>query len=530
MYKVMLIDDDVPMLEYVEHLLRSLEPELTVVASAYSSELALEQFRQRSPDLVITDIGMPVMDGMRLAQLFRELKPDVQLIFLTCYEDFNYSKTAFQLEADDYLIKDELTEEQFARSISKSLTRLKRKQELLERHSLRQDFQRNKDLLKQQFLKELLGGGPAQAKQTLPFGERLGITWRKPAFLMAVLHADASSMAERYQYKDFGLIHYAIYNIAEDLIPDKDSITPILLQDEALYLFWNGNAEETALGRESLVHYMELLREKTLAYLKVELTGLYTEKSFRLEELRSRYGKMDEFKDCNYYGGPSFSKLPEIVPVWSGGEEERFEREKDMLLLSRDENNTSWMDMSINRVLYYSEEMKLKPSLFTAALSRMANHAAYQWGVTLPEDFHAYLQRAVRAEEAAKLTKRQLKQLLLAGSGHNTGSGKDPKLAEIDEYLAEHSDVMVTSMEMAEHLHLNASYFSRYFKRLAGVNFTDYVNQFKVELAISLLQRPNETVENVAYTLGFSDRAYFSKVFKKYSGKSPSEFKPPLAP
>ena len=84
---------------------------------------------------------------------------------------------------------------------------------------------------------------------------------------------------------------------------------------------------------------------------------------------------------------------------------------------------------------------------------------------------------------------------------------------------------MITSVEMAEHLHLNASYFSRYFKKLAGVNFTDYVNQYKINMAITMLCRRNETVENVAYTLGFSDRAYFSKVFKKYSGKSPSEYK-----
>lgn len=84
---------------------------------------------------------------------------------------------------------------------------------------------------------------------------------------------------------------------------------------------------------------------------------------------------------------------------------------------------------------------------------------------------------------------------------------------------------MVTSTDMAEHLHLNASYFSRYFKKLSGVNFTDYVNQYKMNMAITMLARPHETVENVAYTLGFSDRAYFSKVFKKYNGRNPSEFK-----
>jgi two-component system response regulator YesN len=57
------------------------------------------------------------------------------------------------------------------------------------------------------------------------------------------------------------------------------------------------------------------------------------------------------------------------------------------------------------------------------------------------------------------------------------------------------------------------------------MNFTEYVHQFKIKLAIDLLQKPSETVENVAYSLGYSDRAYFSKVFKKYSEKNPSDYK-----
>lgn len=525
MYTVMLIDDDVPMLDYVGLLLKKMEPEVTVISSAYSSEQALELFRKQPPDLVITDIGMPIMDGMELAGRFRELKPDVQLIFLTCYEDFSYSKTAFQLEADDYLIKDELSEEQLAGSVTKSLKKFKRIEALLERHSLRQDIERNRDLLKQTFMKEILSG--RNTEETLRFGERLGISWRKPCFLLASLHLDAGSMADRYEYRDFSLIHYAVYNIAADLTREEAAVTPILLQDAGLFLFWNGEAAESAAGCGRLLQYMQQLRENALLFLKVEVTGLYSAAASGLEKLRELHTKLAECRDSGYYDGEAFLPLPSALPVWNTLKHEPFEREQELLLLSKEENNASWIDMAINRIAASSAESQLHPQLLTAQLLRMTNHAAYEWGKNVPEEFPAYLQRAAKAAEAARLTKRQLKLLLLDAPVKEDVQGKDPRLQAIDRYLEEHADEMVTSLDMAEHLHLNASYFSRYFKKLAGINFTDYVNQYKIELAIRMLQRPNETVENVAYTLGFSDRAYFSKVFKKYSGKSPSEFKPP---
>ena len=64
---------------------------------------------------------------------------------------------------------------------------------------------------------------------------------------------------------------------------------------------------------------------------------------------------------------------------------------------------------------------------------------------------------------------------------------RNPKLKEIDQFIIEHLSENITSIIMANHLHLNPSYFSRYFKQLTGENFTDYVHRFKIRLAISML-------------------------------------------
>ena len=102
---------------------------------------------------------------------------------------------------------------------------------------------------------------------------------------------------------------------------------------------------------------------------------------------------------------------------------------------------------------------------------------------------------------------------------------RNPKIKEIDQYIIEHLSENITSIIMANHLHLNPSYFSRFFKQLTGENFTDYVHRFKIRLAITMLTERYESIEYIAYSLGYSDRTYFSKIFKKYTGLSPGEYK-----
>lgn len=127
MYKVMLIDDDVPMLKVLQQMIDWEAHSLQIVGSTYSSAKALLMFEEVQPDIVITDIGLPQKNGIELADCFTRMKPEVRIIFLTCHEDFHYAQQAVKLKVDDYLIKDQLTEEQLEKSLAKSVHLLKSK-------------------------------------------------------------------------------------------------------------------------------------------------------------------------------------------------------------------------------------------------------------------------------------------------------------------------------------------------------------------------------------------------------------------
>ncbi|WP_080832276.1 response regulator transcription factor [Cohnella massiliensis] len=542
MISVMLIDDDVPMLDYVAQLLKQLDLELELTASASTSEQALERFQTALPDLVVTDIGMPGMDGLELAQAFRTIKPEVRLIFLTCYEEFQYSKRAFQMEADDYLIKDELSAEQLRVSLRKAMDQFRARSERMERYVIRQDIERNKDVLKTSFLKELLAGGGGLTG-TMQFGERLGISWKLPFFRVGFLHLDAASVAERYGYEDMHLIQYAVFNIVTEICADAGTapvsapVTPFMTKDYEVYLIWNaagpGEAEGSpsrgkADGAEAdMLRFMETVREKTKQYLKIDVLGFYWPEAVPLAQIGAAHRRMTACRDQSFYGSAGAAAVSAEPAPFDPAADGKFDKERGLLSLALEENDGSWIDLAVSAMSQRVAADRLPPRLVKEACADLVRQLAYETNGQVGEGFYTHLGLAVRAAEAVQLTRRELRGLFVRHSLAPGGKEeeRDLRLQAIDQYLQEHVDEMVTSVDMAHYLHLNPSYFSRFFKRLAGVNFTEYVNQFKINMAIRMLRQENETVENVAYTLGFSDRAYFSKVFKKYSGKSPSEFK-----
>ncbi|MCM3702807.1 response regulator [Paenibacillus macerans] len=523
MIKVMLIDDDVPMLEYVAHLLGALDLELQLVAAASSSGQALEGFHETLPDLVIIDIGLPGMDGLELAEAFRITKPEVRLIFLTCYEDFQYSKRAFQLEADDYLIKDELSPEQLKASLGKAISRFRSREELLERYSFRQAVERNKEVLRQSFLKQLLSPG-SDSVHTLLMGERLGISWKLPYFRQGFIHIDAASLTERYSYGDARLIYFAVNNIAVELSAGQAAITPILTEDMGIYLIWN--VAEPEASYQPLIDFLESVREKAEQYLKIKVRGFYSVQTVLLQQFDTVYNTLSECRDDSFYEENKAVTAVGFRAAFLQTAERRWDKERAMLSLAHEEGSAAWIDMAVNPWIQHVASERLEPRLVKEICGDFVRQMVFESGGVAESSFFSLLGQAVHIDEAVRLTKRELRNLWRQHTlAPAPAEGKDVRLLAVDQFLDEHADRMITSVEMAEHLHLNPSYFSRYFKKLAGVNFTDYVNQYKINMAITMLSRQNETVENVAYTLGFSDRAYFSKVFKKYSGKSPSEYK-----
>ncbi|MFP5105321.1 response regulator transcription factor [Neobacillus sp. C211] len=525
MYKIMLIDDDVPMLKYLERLVQWNSLELTICASTYSSLKALQLFSFTLPDIVISDIGLPQMNGLELAEKFRKIKPDVRMIFLTCHEDFHYAKRAVQLGADEYLIKDELTSEQLEKSLRKSLQHIKNSRDNHELYSFRETIQINKDVLKQNFLDQILSG--KNIENVIGYGKRLGIHWDFPDFIAGISFIDFSSLPEKYSLRDLPFIKYGILNFAEELAQNVEGMTPILDKEKNLYIIMNFKYTISRNSFEEYYRYLDELQQRVKEYLKINLSFLYSGQIVRRPDLGDEIFNLSESRYQAFYNSSTINQLrPNLRNEWNINSNELLNPLGRTLMKAYDNNDLPTISRTIEELDALSNEKCINPIQLKEHGERWINYMEVKSGSSIKnDDFSYFFKNSVKLNEVILLLKNRTVQLKGCLEDKTNDSRKKPKLQEIDQYIMAHLSDNISSADMANFLFLNSSYFSRYFKKLAGENFTDYIHRFKMKTAEKMLQEKEDSIENIASQLGYSDRTYFSKIFKKHTGYSPGEYK-----
>jgi two-component system response regulator YesN len=317
-----------------------------------------------------------------------------------------------------------------------------------------------------------------------------------------------------------------VYNIAEELAGERGTITAFLSGEEHVWLVFNepaGLAAERSAQRCD--EFAAQVADKAKQFLKIDLFVVFAGATSDLKRIGALHRSATEGLASSYYSEAFRIRLPVPSAAYVQPNAAEFGKEQGIALQAFRDGNPSLLDIAVGGIKTKACRESYDPLAVIGAFEDIVRQAAAEYRLPPSPAFFALMQRTARIGETVRMARRQLREMLQHAGSAAPGGREDHDLGKINRYIEEHIGEMVTSVDVANYLHLNSSYFSRLFKRRTGVNFTEYVHQYKMKLAKSLLARPDETVENVAYTLGYSDRAYFSKVFKKYMGMNPSDYK-----
>jgi two-component system, response regulator YesN len=525
MHKVMLIDDDVPVLKYLQGLIPWEQMGLTICASTYSSVKALQLFHQHKPDIVITDIGIPQMDGFELVSMFRQERPDVKVIFLTCHEDFQYARRALQINADDYLIKDELTSEKLESAVVKSVEKLNTQSKYLDSASIRNTLNRNKLSLVQAFTEQLSGGTSYSELQ----GEarQLGYEWKHDSFMLSVTAIHYAAFTSHYRFKDVATLKYGLYNIAEELCSREKSFTPILDKDYNLIMIYNFFNRLDMNPHQSFRLFLQELNQKVKQFLNIDLIHYFSKHPVQAPSLGHMLITVKNQINNYYYRPYEMLHAVEIKSqVWNLADMILLRNYEEEWLKTFRQGNIAHVRSFIDTLRGLSERWQIHPDKFKSVMLRWLQ-SVLDSSPSFNKEFESCFMQTCHVSMTLSLMEYASTTALVDSLAAPKPELEEPnpKIHEIEQYIMSHLSENITSLTMANHLHLNPSYFSRYFKRLTGETFTDYVHSLKMRVAAKLLVETNHTVEFISYSLGYSDRTYFSKIFSKYVGLSPTEYK-----
>jgi len=273
MYKVILVDDEILTREAISENTPWEEAGFALAGTAENGKEAINLIETVRPELVITDITMPVMNGLELSKYIKENHPEIAVIIISGYNEFEYAKKALSYGVMEYLVKP-FTPDELLEILSKARDELsKRIDEEEEIESLKAEQKSNKSKLQKLFVKDLLEG-KATSRNLVSQMENFGMSavHKYQAVVFVVITNAGSFYTNQKQDADDddSLLHFAIANIIGELIEGMDGILQFIGTDErSVYVF---SADAKSALEERIDHIGQQLISSVNKYLGVKIS------------------------------------------------------------------------------------------------------------------------------------------------------------------------------------------------------------------------------------------------------------------
>ncbi len=399
--KLMIVEDEWLVREGLKSTIPWGELGCEIVAEANGGAAALSIMESAKPDIILSDIRMPGMDGLEMARQAVELLPGVEIVFLTGFDDFSYAQQALKIGSADYVLK------------------------------------------------------PTNPEELMQVIRRVGDKVRGRR---------ASEQAERLfrqtRFRDSGAL------LSSRLLYD-------LLMDSA-------GEKERELFLELKPDRAQSLAEYRVGLIGLELAGGVPEDSKRV---------LVSLEEKLYQKTAVFARVQDRIAVFLG--EEASEGQWEGLLA----------------------ELRIAAGNRPLAVGWSETHRDLgELSVAYDEADQALASHSGTAKAARP------------GGMPNIDNLK-AELRETIAYIEEHYRDDISLQDIASSVHMSESGFSRLFKKQTGVSYVEYVTQLRLEEAKRLLRQPDQKVYEVSFAVGYQDSKYFSQIFRKYTGETPTEFR-----
>lgn len=534
MYKLLIVDDEYNIREGLVNGIPWHEIGVEVVGAAVDGEDAYEKVELFSPDIIITDVSMDNMNGLELADLLKQKHPFIKVVILSGYDDFEFVSRALELKVFTYIIKpvhsDELMD-----TIRKLILEIEEERKLKEKiHLMELEIDQNRSLLTERFLYDLINGNIGSLHELTVRAGFLEVRFEKSSYACSLIEIpDYREILRSSGIKTLQRQLFAVRSILYDelkeyelwsLMGGSGSFTLLIGSNEA------GSDFGACLAKrlEKLVSDIQMLLMITVS---VSIGGIYDSilqlsKSYREALLASEYNAMSprasviSIDDVQTSSGTRY-----IYPV----------EEENLIVGLLNAPNEDSLDDGIGNLfdkMEYQGYSKSQVRIGIMGLLSVIARKAMEMGVDIYQLYTHDLINPYSAMERYS-TKEQRKNWLkniLAGiklEMRNTQiSNVKSVIIKANLFMKENfANPLLSLADVASHIFLNASYFSRLYKNETGESFVEALTKLRLDRARELLKDPDVKISAIAESTGYQSTRYFISVFKKHTGLTPLEYR-----
>jgi two-component system response regulator YesN len=523
MYRVVIADDDIEMLKFLENIIKWNEYGFEIAGAAEDGEQALRMIREVKPDVVITDITMPLLDGLSLVRELKERKTACKIIILTCHENFDYAKEALRLDADDYIVKYTLTESDMAGLLKKTKDRLDaERKEREERIRISAQLNSGRQIMAGDFFNRILKNTDFKRETLSQRAAALNIGLPSGHYRVVCIYLDDyRANMEKAPIQDRELLKFSVLNIANELIRDRDIQEGFALAEDR-YVFFYGVGPGEGSVRRSIPDKLSEVNRQLGAVLNLSssacISGIYTD----LSQFGDAVKETEHMRQSYFYQGSGGVTLEhrKFSQGKDGGFPADLETKFGNLLMTYDRE---LIQVCIGKVFDLLKLGNEPPDTFRQIFRKLclamevelSKHGLGLEGADGRADtFQGY--KALAEGLARQYSEK------MAGAKQLPARNE---IVEVVKYIDKCLDENITCEMMAERVNMNPSYFSKLFKTEVGLSFSEYMVNKRVERATVLLRNTAMSAEDITQSVGLANVHYFYRMYKKATGKTPGDIR-----
>ena len=534
--KVFLVEDEMVIRRGIKNSIDWEKEGYIFCGEASDGELAYPMIIKEKPDILITDIRMPFMDGLELCKLVKKELPNIKILILSGYDEFDYAKEAIRLGVTEYLLKPISSGKllEALNGVSESIRREKEDKDLVRKYM--EEMRENTEHEKQKFFEQMIAGNlsMADALETgkkyemnlsagmynlLLFRFTLGKENRKSGELLGEAEYAIEKLTERLEYVfEFqrGVEGWAFLLMADNEEQMSERVKELskdleeIMKNYSTIAYFGGIGQPVARLRELEESFREAERALA-ARFTMELNRIISVEDIRMAQ------NVDTLDDIEITSFGEIEKTRTMLEKFlNNGAEDEIDEFVDVYINELPEENLK----SVLMRQYIIMDTYIVMMSFCEKIEGIEGEMQAQ-----SEELKNSMKTIQTLEEIKNYIRMLLKKII--GVRDTISGRRYSDIIEIakDQIRKTYMSDEISLNTIAAEVGMSPSYFSSIFSKEMGKTFVEYLTEIRMDRAKELLMCSSMKTSEIGYEVGYKDPHYFSYIFKKTQNCTPKEFR-----
>jgi len=531
MIKLMIVDDEQIVRDGIKFIIENnFKDQILICAYAKSGREAIEKYEEHGPHIVLMDIQMPGINGIDAIEAIQEMNNKVKFVIVSAYEQFEYAKSAVQLGVKDYILKP-INKKRLIEVVDNLVKHIIKERNVKQREIETQEkLEQILPVLEHGYIYSILMNDDYQ-KENIDYYSLLGIT-KEYGYVYVIELGDGSNPNTLENKIGSGVKNNYLYQTIRRAIKFKiKSIVGPLIVNRIIVLVFEDMPENEYSHRiksiESAESIQMKLEEITDSKVYIGIGSCYRNHRLNLSynEAIKALSKITDEKVLHIKDAVISIKEEKAYTL------RKIKSDEESISRKVEEGNFDKVDEMLKEFFAklhrdYVDNITLVKNV-VMELMVLVSTSAYRNGIYSDGDqSYNYLEDVYELSSFYEMRNWCITKTLSVTDQikREKKSKVSDVIAEAMTYIENNYSKDIRLKDIAEEVSISPQYFSKIFKEELGVNFIDYLTSVRMSIAKELLKSETKSIKEICYEIGYNDPNYFSRLFKKLEGKSPSEW------